>query len=352
MPPRYVLPVSPSPVDLAEFRLLRALRSGGAGAPFIQLWNAQAGAMWSVFRAMVERDDEAIGWMASFRLALQERVNELRVDEPVGPQVGRALYAHAVKELGAAGAMPAGPLTPDEAGLRQLPPGTRLAYLIDLFFDWAPPEPTVHAAHRLLEPDDDTDSRLLVYTALLRNPPGEAKILPPGEAPEPSAPRRASSLPFVIGVAMALGLGAWAYATLQPVAETPDWPVGFVLSDADPARMGPRLRDSGVPSWLAVTPDLEEAGLTLRAATVDRDGVVLRYDGDGADWSLHHTSRRGEAPDPALRLESDSGVSRVSWITEGGRWTLAANAPPERVLAAARVSLARTAPSALPSAAP
>ncbi len=344
--------MSPSPVDLAEFRLLRALRSGAGGAPFVQLWNAQAGAMWSVFRAMVERDEEAIGWMASFRLALQERVNELRVDEPVGPQVGRALYAHAVKELGASGGMPEGPLTPDEAGLRELPPGTRLAYLVDLFFDWAPPEPTVRAAHRLLEPDDDTDSRLLVYTALLRNPPGEAKILPPGEAPEPSTPRRAAALPFVMGVVMALGLGAWAYATLMPVADTPSWPVGMAFTEDDPAQMAPRLRDSGVPGWLAISPDLAEAGLTLRAATVDRDGVVLRYQGQGADWSLHHTSRGGAAPDSALRLESESGVSRVSWITEGGRWTLAANAPPERVLAAARVSLARTAPSALPSAAP
>ena len=45
-----------APHDLAEFRLLRVLRSGFGGAAFLQLWNAQAGAMWSVFRAMVDRD--------------------------------------------------------------------------------------------------------------------------------------------------------------------------------------------------------------------------------------------------------------------------------------------------------
>ncbi len=171
------------PLDLAEFRLLQALRASPAGPAFTQLWNAQAGAGWSVFRALVDRDEDAIGWMASFRLELGERAPSFRVDEGVAPQVGRALYEHALPAFPGPGVLPTDALTPDESGVRELPASARLAYLVDLFFDWTPPNPAVRDAYRLLEPAGDTNARLLVHSALLRNPPAEALILPPGVAP-------------------------------------------------------------------------------------------------------------------------------------------------------------------------
>lgn len=209
--PRHMIsaPMAAPPLDLAEFRLLQALRASPAGPVFTQLWNAQAGAAWSVFRALVDGDDQAIGWMASFRLDLAERAASFRVDEGVAPQVGRALYGHAHPAFLAPGLLPTAALSPDEIGIRALPPSARLAYLVDLFFDWTPPDPAVAGAYRLLEPAGDTNARLLVHTALLRNPPAEALILPPGVAPlrDPSIGVRAH-WPWLLGAFLAAALAA------------------------------------------------------------------------------------------------------------------------------------------------
>ncbi len=206
--------MAPPPLDLAEFRLLQALRADPAGPAFTQLWNAQAGAGWSVFRALVDRDDDAIGWMATFRLDLAERAQGLRVDEGVAPQVGRALYEHALPAFSGPGVLPTDTLTPDEAGIRALPTSARLAYLVDLFFDWTPPDPAVVAVYRLLEPAEDTNARLLVHTALLRNPPAEALMLPPGFSPSHYRPPIGLRVlwPWLLGALLAAVLsGASAF---------------------------------------------------------------------------------------------------------------------------------------------
>lgn len=329
-------------LDLAEFRLLRAAKSGG-GAAFTQLWNAQAGAAWSVFRAMVERDDDAVGWMASFRLELAERAAAFRVEEGLGPQVGRALWEHARPSFAAAGPLPEGPLTSDEAGLRRLPAATRLAYLVDLFFDWTPPDPTVRQAYRLLEPAEDTDARLLIHAALLRNPPAEALILPPGVRPPASARRtvrRRSA--WVVGLLLGLILGAawWLQppdpARLHQAALSAS---GGVLVEAAPDALADRLEAAGVAPDLAEVPDLSRRGLELVGGRVAGGVVVLLYQGRGCEWTLQHREGAIVAGQRQLGGEYVGGGDDVSWVgwrDAAGSWVLAARAPPAVVLGTAR----------------
>lgn len=320
-------------MDLAEFRLLRALRAG-TGAAFTQLWNAQAGAAWSVFRALVAEDSEALGWMGSFRVDLQERITAFRADEGVSPQVGRALYEHALASFSETGPLPTHTLSQDELGVRQLPACTRLGYLVDLFFDWTPPDPTVRAAYRLLEPSADTDARLLVHTALLRNPPGEALILPPGVTLPPESPPAPPRLLLALGagagllvVLAFLGWSAWQPPDPIQLHDEALSASGGVLVDANPDRLATRLREAGAPEGLAECPVLERESLRLVGGRYDGGVVVCLYSGLGADWTLQHRAG-GALPgtDAARGLppSADHGLVFASWRDLAGVWTLAA----------------------------
>ncbi len=201
------------PLDLAEFRLVRALRAREGEGPFTQLWNAQAGHLWSVVRGVVRSDAEALGWLASFRIDLAEEAASFNLEEALGAQVGRALYRHLRDGLPPGSQLPASRLPPTPEGVAVLPPRVRLGYLVDIFFDWTPPDPAVRTAYRLLEPAADTNARLVVYAACLRSPPVEALIFPPGLPPRPPAPpakRRISLLIAAAGGALILAVLAWS----------------------------------------------------------------------------------------------------------------------------------------------
>ena len=343
-------------MDLAEFRLLRALRSG-TGAAFTQLWNAQAGAAWSVFRALVDADSEALGWMGSFRVDLQERTASFRADEGVAPQVGRALYEHALASFSDTGPLPTHTLSQDELGVRQLPACTRLGYLVDLFFDWTPPDPTVRAAYRLLEPSADTDARLLVHTALLRNPPGDALILPPGVTlpPErpPAPPRLRLALAGGAALLAILGFAGWsAWRPPDPVRLHDDAlsASGGVLVEGNPLRLAARLQEAGAPPPLAECPLLSRESLRLVGGRYDAGVVVCLYFGLGADWTLQH--RSGGALPGADAAEGrseggDDGVAFAGWRDPTGVWTLAARVNPDTMSMISRLVIEdRSSPAA------
>ncbi|MBM4365437.1 MAG: hypothetical protein FJ102_04430 [Deltaproteobacteria bacterium] len=202
------------PLHLAEFRLVRALRAQEGEGPFTQLWNAQAGHLWSAVRGAVRSDAEALGWLASFRIDLAEKAASFNLEEALGAQVGRALYHHLRDGLPAGGELPAARLPPTQEGVAELPPRVRLGYLVDILFDWTPPDPAVRAAYRLLEPAADTNARLVVYTACLRSPPVEALIFPPGLPPSMPAPRRYRPSPLIaaLGTALLVAAIAWYLA--------------------------------------------------------------------------------------------------------------------------------------------
>lgn len=325
-------------MDLAEFRLLRALRAG-TGAAFTQLWNAQAGAAWSVFRALVNEDSEALGWMGSFRVDLQERTPSFRADEGVAPQVGRALYEHALASFSETGPLPTHTLPQDELGVRQLPACTRLGYLVDLFFDWTPPDPSVRAAYRLLEPSADTDARLLVHTALLRNPPGEALILPPGVTLPPERPPAPPRLRFALlgGAVLAAilafaGWTAWRPPDPIPLHEDALSASGGVLVEGNPERLATRLQEAGAPALLSECPLLNRESLRLVGGRYDGGVVVCLYFGLGADWTLQHRSGGalpGEDVGEGRSGGDDDGVVFASWRDAAGVWTLAARVNPD-----------------------
>ncbi len=195
---------TPATLDLAEFRLLRALREQGGEGPFTQLWNAQAGHTWSVLRGVFGRDEEALGWMASFRVELAQRATSFRLEEALAAQVGQALYGHVHAALPEGGMLPWGPLAPTPLGVAELPQRTRLGYLVDLFFDWTPPDPSVRVAYSLLEPAADTNARLVVYAACLRSPPASALIFPAGVPPQPAPTPGRARLLLVFGLLVAM----------------------------------------------------------------------------------------------------------------------------------------------------
>lgn len=328
-----------APLDLAEFRLVRALKSGYGGAAFLQLWNAQAGAMWSVFRALVDRDSEAIGWMASFRLDLHERAGRLHADRPLGPQVGEALYAHALGSFAAGGPLPAGPLTPDEAGVRAIPASTRLAYLVDLFFDWTPPDPRLREAYRLLEPAEDTDARLLVHTALMRTPPAEALLFPPGSEPATrhAPPRRGTRFRLValFGGLLVGSVVAAAWVVRAPVPLRVHQRALARPKLSPPAPCLPAAES--LPELLRDCPDLRPLGLDRVGFAVDEGGAVLTYENLDVTFSLQHRMG-GLAGVPEGEITRPTRVGEVSWVSwrvGPTSYTLAARAAPDRTLGTA-----------------
>ncbi len=336
-------------LDLAEFRLLRALRAG-TGAAFIQLWNAHAGAVWTVFRALVDHDREALGWMASFRLDLQGRTTQFRADEGVSQQVGHALYDHACASFSEVAPLPEGPQPPDETGVRHLPPSARLGYLVDLFFDWTPPDDTIVAAYRLLEPAADTDARLVVHTALLRNPPAEAFILPPGGLPSSDLPPRWHRTGLILGIAGGIMLAGVVASVWRTAPPDPGWlhrealsASGGVMVDSDAGRLARRLDAAGVPSSLVECPPLTGAALKLIGARYEGEVVVLLYRGLSTDWTLQHRAYGdlpGEDAGNGLSTGMIAELAHGSWRDEGGVWTLVARVDSVTLQTTARLVMA------------
>lgn len=353
--------------NLADFRLLRALRGGQPGA-FPSLWNAQAGATWSVVRALCTDDDVALGWMASFRLDLSEQAQSFDATEPVAPQVGLALCRHLAPHMTEEGPLPRGPLSPDEAGLELLPRRARLLYLLTLFFDV--PEaalvgvvgedarPVLRGAVRAFEPVDDTDAHLLTHAALLRNPPAAALLLPPGAEPPP--PPRSRWGWFAFAGLLSVGLLVTPFMRDRIVQDPYDTVAAqhlAVLSGASlllasqPEALSARLLAGAVPPPLTRVPDLEPVGLGLwagRAEWMEGAEVVLVYASDEGLWTLAHRARPAPAAPRAeervlARAPSAAGELRVvgmrrgvvrvvSWDEGATSWALTAAAPPERML--------------------
>lgn len=357
-----------APADLAEVRLLRALRGGQPGA-FPTLWNAQAGAIWSVIRALCSTDVEAIGWSTTFRVDLGERALEFGTGDTVASQVGLALYAHLKPGFAEEAPLPPAPIPATEEGARRIPQAARLLYLVDLFFD-VPVAPlerlagkgarrTLDAVHRLLEPTDDTDARLYVHAALMRPAPIDVLILPPGAEEEP--PKRW----WIAGVAGAVVLLAASVPFALPWFERPDLAELAVrheaaLEDAplrgdDPAALGLELSRRGVPSRLADVPNLADLGMSLLGARIvpgAESAIVLTYQGGADLWTLQHLlvapAIEGPAvaalttPEGTLEAWSSTGATLVPWPEGDGTWVLSADAPPDRVLAqAARIRTIR-----------
>ncbi len=348
------------PADLAEFRLVRALRAGQPGA-FPTLWNAQAGAIWSVLRALCRTDAEAVGWATTFRVELAELASGFGADEPVAGQVGLALYRHLKDGFPRVDALPEPPIPPTEEGARRVPEAARLLYLVTLFFD-VPVEAlervagrgtraTIDAVHRLLEPADDTDARLYVHAALMRAAPVDALILPPGVAPEPPKPKW-----WPLGLAIAGLVVIAAFPVVRSWLERPDLAElgarhraaieDAPLRGSDPASLGLELARRGVPSLLVEVPDLSAAGLTLLGARVLDDpdpAVVLTYQGGTTLWTLQHLLVEPELDGPVVTtlIEGDApplvarqapGAVVVSWEEGATTWVLAADAPPDAVV--------------------
>ena len=330
--------MAPASVDLSEFRLLRALRAGQPGA-WPSMWNAFAGDIWSVFRALVDSDTEALGWMASLRVDLAEEAQHFSASESLAPQVGRVLLAHAEAAFAGEGPLPEGPLTPDERGVRALPPRVRLRYLVDLFFDYAVADPGVRRAYALLEPSQDTDARMLVHAALLRAPPAGALVLPPGATPTRRS-RWRWFIPGVVVVTALLVVWAWLPRDWDPLgAHTSAFDrTDAVVVESEPADMSLRLSRNGVASILTEVPDLSPWGLSLLAARTERGAAVLMYRSTEGDWSLQHVEA-GSLPDaePTARREGVDGWEMdgravAGWRENGTMWLLVAQVPLERAL--------------------
>jgi len=381
--------------DLAEFRLVRALRGGQPGA-FPTLWNAQAGALWSVTRAVCATDAEAVGWATTFRIELAAVSAGFAADEPVAAQVGLALYRHLAPGFAGTAPLPDAPLAATEDALRAIPEAARLAYLVTLFFDVprAALEPlagrdvgaTIDAVHALLEAgvgrrvdaeggpeaearDDEMDARSYVHAALMRAPPVDVLLLPPGAAPIPPEPRWwLLWVAFAAVVVLASVPSLLAWLQRPDLAELADRHRA-ALADAplrgtDAAALGLELVRRGVPTLLVDVPELSGAGLTLLGARVIEGGaepsLVFTYQGGLSLWTLQHllvepdlegapvatrVTPTGELE--AWRAPSAAGDSAndavfVAWREGGTSWVLSADAPPDDVLyVAARIRQAR-----------
>lgn len=383
--------MTPGPADLAEFRLVQALRAGRPGA-FPTLWNAQAGAIWSVVRALCETDAEAVGWATTFRVELGERAGEFGAGEPVAAQVGVALYQHLKEGFARTAPLPEAPVPATEEGVRRVPEAARLLYLVDLFFD-VPVEAlerhagkgarrTLEAVHALIDPsapvaepnatwgpDQEEDARLYVHAALMKSAPVDVLLLPPGAAPEPPRPKW-----WLLVVALALVVGLASLPSVLAWFDRPDLAElgtrhAVALEDAplrgsDPVAMGIELARRGLPALLTEVPDLSAADLTLLGARVldgPEPSIVLTYHGDTSLWTLQHLKVAPELDGvpaasrdtPQGRLDAypawpgTTGVATmlVPWKEGGTTWVLSADAPPDTVLErAARIRDVRATP--------
>jgi len=345
-----------SPADLSAFRLVRALRAGQPGA-FPSLWNAHVGSVWSVVRALVDSDGEALGWVTTFRVDLASRVETFAADRSLAPQVGLSLYRHLAVGLPPPGPVPVGPVPSSEEGLRRVPPGARLLYLLDLFFDV--PEsalceaagedvrPVLRAVARLMEPAADTDARLFTQAALLRTPPASALFLPPGNEAPPLRPRWGW---FAGGftLVLVLAFSPWVRNLLFPTSwaqlvalHAATLGAGELHLESDPDLLASRLVGTDLPSRLSDVPALGGVGLELMGGRVVYEpdpAAVMVYRTDSAFWTLQHHLRPvpegGEVVASAggLEVRAHDGVSAVGWAEGDALWVLASAAPPAEVL--------------------
>lgn len=345
-----------APADLSAFRLVRALRAGQPGA-FPSLWNAHVGSVWSVVRALVDTDGEALGWVTTFRVDLASRVETFEADRALSPQVGVALYRHLAPALPAPGPVPAGPVPASEDGLRQVPSGARLLYLLDLFFDvseedleaaaGADVRPALRAVSRLMEPAGDTDARLFTQATLLRTPPAAALFLPPGNEAPPPRPRWgwfAGGFTLVLVLAFSplvrnlLFPTSWAQLAALHAATLG---AGELLLESDADLLAARLTGTDLPARLADVPALDAVGLELMGGRLVHEpdpAAVLVYRSASAFWTLQHHLRPvpdgGEivASDGDLDARAQDGVNAVGWSEGDALWVLASAAPTAEVL--------------------
>lgn len=361
--------------DLAEFRLVRALRAGQPGA-IPTLWNAQAGAIFSVIRAMTTTDADAVGWATTFRVELLEVADALVPGEPVAAQVGVALYRHLKDGFPRTSALPEPPIPPTEEGARRVPEAARLLYLVTLFFD-APVEvleriagedarKTIDSVHRLLEPTDDTDARLYVHAALMRAAPVEVLLLPPGVAPEPPRPKWRLLKLGVGALVLAIAV-PWLLTWLErPRVEDLAARHAAAMEDAtlrgtDPVALGIELTRQGVPSFLAEVPDLVAAELVLLGVTIvpgAEPSVVITYAGGGALWSLQHLAVEPDLDGEVVGERIVGGESLqgrragdtivVAWPEGGTTWVFSGSGPVDAVLDRAAQVRTTRAPTAVP----
>lgn len=360
--------------DLSEYRLARAVQTGQVGA-FPTFWNAQAGKLWSVARAMSASDADALGWMTSFRVELERLSPGLDPSAPLGPQVGVALCRHLEASFVDRSPLPAGDLPATEESLRRIPDRARLLYLLTLFFDvpeasladvaGADAPGLIRAVMARLEPVADTDAHLATHLSLLRTPPAGALFLPPGSEPAPKPSRLGW---WAAGVALLLAFivspvgrdlyHRTSWGDLEAMHTQTLTGPGLVL-EGDPAALAGRLAGEGVPSGLAVVPPLTDAGLTLVGARVVEGippGVVFVYSSPDALWTLQHHDlglpsggtvlATRTTPDGELQaVEGKEGPS-VAWADGRTLWVLSAAVPPDTLLAyAERIRAARPPPS-------
>ena len=338
--------------DLSAWRQVKAAREGGEGG-FAGLWNAHAPAIWSVIRPLCRKEEEAVGWCSSLRLVLSADVNRLDPSMPLLPQIGVRLFQHLAPAFRGPGEVPLEPLPPTPEGVAQLPSLLRLAWLAELFFDLPEPVfeaepdlmPRLRAARRVLEPPLATAQRAALRLTLLRVPPPQILVLPPGtQLPKVRGSRWYLWILFGFLLVLALGTplagavrdrwvrkdAARVHAGLLQAGARPP---GF-LPDSAERPLTQVLRERGVEAALQEVPDLRIAGLSLEGGLIAPGAVLLFYrDGDGVQWIVQHhiQPHPGVAPDRLLgtgdgpmKAWSAEGVTAVGWRDGGGLWIVGA----------------------------
>lgn len=338
------------PLDLAAWRRMKAVRQG-LPAGFGELWNEQAGGIWSVVRRLCQREEEALGWCTSFRMALEESVFRLDPLSPLPPQIGARLFEHLLPAFREHAPVPSGVIPPTAEGIALLPPMVRLCWLIELFFDvsediFAVEEgllPRLRAARSVIEPVSTTDLRAELRQILLLSPPEAALILAPGQDAPP--PRRYWWL-WIPGIFLSLLLyfaphmkqDPWNRASAAHIhAVTVTRPPDFLgINGGEPLEK--RLLEEGLPRVLTRIPDLQQASFVLQGALVILEGgpaVSIEYLHENRPWTLQHHLRPEPSgleplvgpPPPAdapLQAVAEGSTRIVSWRDSEGLWILGA----------------------------
>ncbi len=353
--------------DLSAWRQVKAAREGGEGG-FAGLWNAHAPAIWSVIRPLCRKEEEAIGWCSSLRLVLSADVNRLDPSMPLLPQIGVRLFQHLAPAFRGPGEVPSGPLPPTPEGVARLPSLLRLAWLAELFFDLPEPVfeaepdlmPRLRAARQALEPPLATAQREALRLTLLRVPPPQILVLPPGTQ-LPKNPGIRWYVFVIVGFLLIAVLGTplagavrdrWARKDAARVhaglLQAGARPPGF-LPDSAERPLAQVLRERGAAAALQEVPDLGAAGLTLEGGLLRPEGAALLFyrDGDGVQWIVQHHIRPdpGVAPerllgtaDGPMRAWSAEGVTAAGWRDGSGLWIVGAATGEADVLSVAALA--------------
>ncbi len=269
---------------------------------FAGLWNEHADALWCVLRGAFGSDGEALGWMTSFRVELEEQVASFDPALPLNRQIAEALRQHVSVGLGRVG--------PTEGPLVSEPPGRRLDLLLAAFLDFDGVELSPAESEQLTR-------------AYRRPAPAFGRIA----AIEAGAPARSDGPRWVaLGVLLAslllvpIGWRLWRLSTGDlPPSETRQVrgvPV------ADPLLAARVLLDQHVPWLIAEVPDGGACGLQLREVAVEdhRDPMVVFIYQDAAalPWRLARL-RSSEEPFPPRDL---AGRAVVEWREDITLWSL------------------------------